>query len=68
LVVIVATLLAGIARAAGWDLLERVVAVWPAALLAILGAFLALQVIPLLVGPDDGRTLRGPDFPRRRDP
>lgn len=68
LVVIVATLLAGIARAAGWDLLERVVAVWPAALLAILGAFLALQVIPLLVGSDDGRTPRGPDSPRRRDP
>ena len=67
-VVIVATLVAGIARAAGWDFLERLVGVWPAALLAILGAFLALQVIPLLLGPDDGRASAGSDVPRRRDP
>jgi hypothetical protein len=49
-VVLVATLLGGIAHEAGWELGERVAGAWPGIVLAVLGLFLALQVLPLLIG------------------
>ena len=51
LVLLVATLVGGVAREAGWGLGERIAAAWPAAVLAVLGLFLALQLLPLLVAP-----------------
>lgn len=59
LVVLVATLLGGIAHEAGWDLGERIAGAWPGLVLAVLAAFLALQVLPLLVG-DTRPPRRGP--------
>lgn len=50
-VLLVATLVGGIAREAGWDLGERIAGVWPIAVLTVLGLFLALQVLPLVVAP-----------------
>jgi len=53
LVLVVATLVGGIAREAGWDLGERIAGAWPAVVLTVLGLFLALQLLPLLMtGPD----------------
>jgi len=57
LVLLVATLLGGIAREAGWELGERIAGAWPQVVLAVLGLFLALQVLPLLV--DDRRPQGG---------
>jgi len=53
---LLATLLGGIAREAGWPLVEQVAGAWPTAVLAVLGVFLALQLLPLLIGagPADG--------------
>ncbi|MEI6240391.1 MAG: hypothetical protein WCR51_08370 [Planctomycetia bacterium] len=50
-VLLVATLVGGIARESGWDLGERIAGIWPIAVLTVLGLFLALQVLPLLVAP-----------------
>lgn len=50
-VLLVATLVGGIAREAGWDLGERIAGVWPVAVLTVLGLFLALQLLPLLIAP-----------------
>ena len=47
---LLATLLGGIAREAGWGLGERIAGAWPAIVLAVLGGFLVLQVVPLLIG------------------
>lgn len=49
-VVIVATLVAGMAREFGWAAAGGIVDAWPTIVLAVLGLFLILQVIPLLVG------------------
>lgn len=53
-VVIVATLAAGVAREFGWTAFGTVVDAWPLIVLAVLGLFLALQIIPLLLGGRDG--------------
>lgn len=50
-VLIVATLVGGIAHEAGWEFGERLMSVWPLVVLVVLGAFLALQVLPWLVQP-----------------
>ena len=47
---LVATLVGGIAREAGWEFGERIAGVWPIAVLVVLGLFLALQLLPLLIG------------------
>ena len=61
LVVIVATVVAGMAREFGWAAAGGVVDAWPTIVLAILGVFLLLQVIPLLMGNSDDRDpARGP--------
>jgi len=48
---VIATLVGGIARAAGWGFAERIAGAWPRIVLAALGVFLTLQLLPLLVGP-----------------
>jgi hypothetical protein len=50
-VLLLATLVGGIAREAGWGFGERIAGVWPVAVLSVLGLFLALQLLPLLVAP-----------------
>ncbi|MFM7207992.1 MAG: hypothetical protein ACKO4T_15125 [Planctomycetaceae bacterium] len=63
-VVIVATLVAGVAREFRWDALGWLADAWPAAVLAVLGVFLALQTIPLLMGRSTGDQSPGrPDRP-----
>lgn len=51
LIVVVATLLAGISREVGWEFGKSLANAWPVVVLAALVAFLGLQVLPLLVGP-----------------
>ena len=53
LLLVLATLVGGIAREAGWEWGERIAGIWPQVVLAVLGLFLALQLLPLLIG---GRT------------
>jgi len=59
-VVVLATLVAGIAREFGWKFAGALVDSWPLIVLAVLGLFLALQILPLLVatGGDDGSPRR----------
>jgi hypothetical protein len=72
-VLLVATLVGGIAREAGWGLGERIAGIWPIVVLTVLGLFLALQLLPLLIAPaarpQGGPAPRGPaakreEFPR----
>lgn len=52
LVLVLATVIGGIAHKAGWAFGEQLTSVWPFVVLAVLGGFLALQLLPLLVqGP-----------------
>ena len=55
LVLVAATLVGGIANEFGWEFGKRVAGAWPILVLVALGAFLALQVLPFLVGPDRPR-------------
>ena len=50
-VLLVATLLGGVAREAGWGLGERIAAAWPTLVLSVLGLFLVLQLLPFLIAP-----------------
>jgi predicted dehydrogenase len=50
LLLVLATLVGGIARESGWEWGERIAGIWPQVVLAALGLFLALQVLPLLIG------------------
>ena len=49
-VLVLATLVGGIAREAGWEWGEWIAGIWPQAVLVVLGLFLALQVLPILIG------------------
>jgi predicted dehydrogenase len=60
LVLVLATLVGGIAREAGWEWGERLAGLWPQVVLAVLGLFLALQVLPLLVGASRPETPKPP--------
>ena len=51
LLLVLATLVGGIARETGWDFGERLAGVWPVIVLAVLGLFLLLQTLPLLISP-----------------
>jgi len=51
LLVVVATLVAGISKEIGWDFGTALANAWPAVVLAALVAFLGLQLLPLLLGP-----------------
>lgn len=66
-VLLLATLVGGIAKEAGWELGERIASVWPVAVLVVLGAFLLLQLLPLLIGaePPGRGGAAGPDRPGR---
>jgi len=55
LVLLVATLVGGIASEFNWELGKSITGAWPAVVLAVLSAFLALQLLPLLIGPDRPR-------------
>ena len=48
-VLFLATLIGGVAQAAGWSFAERLVSIWPYVVLATLLLFLALQLLPLLL-------------------
>ena len=50
IVVVLATLVGGIAREAGWAWGERLAGGWPYLVLAVLGFFLVLQLVPILAG------------------
>ena len=50
LLLVLATLVGGVAREAGWEWGERIAGIWPQVVLAVLGLFLALQLLPLLIG------------------
>ncbi len=50
LLLVVATLVGGIARETGWGFGERIAGAWPQVVLAVLTLFLVLQLLPLLVG------------------
>jgi hypothetical protein len=64
---VLATLVGGIAREAGWEWGERIAGIWPQVVLAVLGLFLVLQVLPLLIGGRTNPSIKGPsgDPPRR---
>ncbi len=48
-IVFVATLVGGVARAAGWSFAEQLAAIWPYVILTTLILFLALQLLPFLL-------------------
>ncbi len=56
LVLLIATLVGGIASEFDWELGKSITGAWPAVVLAVLSAFLALQLLPLLIGPDRPRS------------
>jgi predicted dehydrogenase len=56
LVLLVATLVGGIASEFDWELGKSITGAWPVVVLAILSAFLALQLLPLLIGSDRPRS------------
>jgi predicted dehydrogenase len=55
-VLVLATLVGGIAHEFDWELGRRVAAAWPVLVLVVLGAFLALQLLPLVIDADGGRS------------
>jgi myo-inositol 2-dehydrogenase/D-chiro-inositol 1-dehydrogenase len=65
-VLVLATLLGGIARESGWAWGERIAGIWPQAVLAVLGLFLTLQLLPMLVGNAASRSGEGARADRRR--
>jgi hypothetical protein len=63
-VLVVATLVAGIAREFGWKAAGSLVDAWPAIVLTVLGLFLLLQLLPLLIGANrDDHPPNQPDAP-----
>jgi len=52
-VLVLATLVAGVATAFDWEFGKNLTSAWPVAVLVVLGGFLALQLLPFLVA--DGR-------------
>ena len=59
LVLVLATLVGGIAREAGWAWGERLAGIWPHVVLAVLVMFLALQLLPALAGVDRAPSRKG---------
>jgi predicted dehydrogenase len=49
-VLVLATLVGGMAHEFGWKFGENVAAAWPVLVLVVLGIFLAMQLLPLLIG------------------
>ena len=67
MLLVLATLLGGIAREAGWAWGEQIASIWPWVVLVVLSLFLALQVLPFLIGGNAAPPSAGPpgDQPRR---
>ena len=55
-ILFLATLVGGVARAAGWTFGERLAAIWPYAILTTLILFLILQLLPFLLPKDSGNS------------
>ena len=55
-ILFLATLVGGVARAAGWSFGERLAAIWPYAILTTLILFLILQLLPFLLPKDSGNS------------
>jgi len=68
LLLVLATLVGGIARETGWDFGERLAGVWPLIVLAVLGLFLLLQTLPLLISPQTPPPPPTPSLPQPRSP
>lgn len=58
--VVIATLVAGISKAVGWEFGTALANAWPGVVLAALVVFLALQLLPMLLGPDRPPPRSGP--------
>ncbi len=56
LVLIGATLVGGIASELDWELGKSITGAWPVVVLTVLGAFLVLQLLPLLISADRPRS------------
>ena len=54
-ILFLATLVGGVARAAGWSFGERLAAIWPYAILTTLIIFLVLQLLPFLLPKESGK-------------
>lgn len=70
LVLLLATLVGGIAKESGWEFGERIAGIWPVAVLVVLGLFLALQLLPLLINaspPAGGHSQDLSPPPRERE-
>jgi len=68
LIAVVATMLGGIARQIGWEWGERLAGIWPLMVLAAMGLFLLLQLLPLLVANQPAaRPKDRPSAPRDGD-
>lgn len=63
LIVILATLVAGVAREFDWGIARAIADAWPVVILIAMGLFLLLQLLPLLVGGSRGE----PPAARRRE-
>ena len=68
MLLVLATLVGGIAREAGWEWGERIAGIWPQVVLAVLGLFLALQVLPLLIGAGQPGATKHPSDEGRLTP
>jgi len=68
LLLVLATLVGGIARETGWDFGERLAGVWPVIVLAVLGLFLLLQTLPLLISPQTPPPPPTPSAPQPHSP
>ena len=66
LVLVLATLVGGIAREAGWAWGEQIAGIWPWVVLSVLSLFLALQVLPLLISAGAAPPAEGPPDQRPR--
>ena len=55
-ILFLATLVGGVARAAGWSFGERLAAIWPYAILTTLILFLILQLLPFLLPKESGNS------------
>lgn len=60
MLLVLATLVGGVAREAGWEWGERIAGIWPQVVLVVLGLFLALQILPALIGTGRPPSGEGP--------
>ena len=66
-ILFLATLVGGVARAAGWTFGERLAAIWPYVILTTLILFLVLQLLPFLL-PKELRKTDSTEPSRRQNP